>query len=133
MADAQTIALAPLGDSQIDALLTELLGSDPSVGELEALIAGGPGNPFFVEEMVRDLVQRGVLIGERGGYSCSADAADVTVPATVQAAIAARIDRLSAPARRTLNTASVIGVRFKPSCSSRLGIDVALQGCWTRS
>ena len=128
VADAQTIALAPLGDSQIDALLTELLGSDPSVGELEALIAErAAGNPFFVEEMVRDLVQRGVLIGERGGYSCSADAADVTVPATVQAAIAARIDRLSAPARRTLNTASVIGVRFQAELLVALGIDVALQ------
>ena len=68
----------------------------PSVGELAALIADrAAGDPFFAEEMVRELVQRDVLTGERGGYTCSADVAEVSVPATVQAAIAARIDRLS--------------------------------------
>ena len=68
---AQTIALAPLGDSDTAALLGELLGSDPSVGELAAIIAErAAGNPFFAEEMVRELVQRGVLTGQRGGYLC---------------------------------------------------------------
>ena len=110
---AQTIALAPLGDSDTAALLGELLGSDPSVGELAAIIAErAAGNPFFAEEMVRELVQRGVLAGERGGYVCRADVAEVSVPATVQAAIEARIDRLNTPAKRTLNAASVIGARF---------------------
>src|SRR6202011_3409326 len=109
---AQTIALAPLGDSDIVALLAELLGSDPSVGELAAIIADrAAGNPFFAEEMVRELVQRGVLQGDRGGYVCRPDAAEVGVPATVQAAIAARIDRLNSRAKRTLNAASVIGTR----------------------
>ena len=121
---AQTIALAPLGDSDTAALLGELLGSDPSVGELAAIIADrAAGNPFFAEEMVRELVQRGVLTGERGGYVCRADVADVAVPATVQAAIAARIDRLSAPAKRTLNAASVIGARFGAELLAALGID----------
>ena len=74
---AQTIALAPLGDSDTTALLGELLGSDPSVGELAAIIAErAAGNPFFAEEMVRELVQRGVLPGERGGYVCRADVAE---------------------------------------------------------
>ena len=68
---AQTIALGPLSDSDTAALLGELLGSDPSVGELAAIIAErAAGNPFFAEEMVRELVQRGVLTGERGGYVC---------------------------------------------------------------
>src|SRR4029079_19743319 len=68
---AQTIALAPLGDSDTTALIDELLGSDPSVGELAVIIADrAAGNPFFAEEMVRELVQRGVLAGERGGYLC---------------------------------------------------------------
>ena len=76
---AQTIALAPLGDSDTAALLGELLGSDPSVRELAAIIAErAAGNPFFAEEMVRELVQRGVLVGERGGYLCRADAVEVT-------------------------------------------------------
>ena len=119
---AQTIALAPLADSDTAALLGELLGSDPSVGELAAIIAErAAGNPFFAEEMVRELAQRGVLAGERGGYVCRADVAEVSVPATVQAAIEARIDRLSTPAKRTLNAASVIGARFGARAARRAG------------
>ena len=121
---AQTIALAPLADSDTVALLGELLGSDPSVAELAAIIADrAAGNPFFAEEMVRELVQRSVLAGERGGYVCGTNATEVTVPATVQAAIAARIDRLSTPARQTLNAASVIGARFGTELLAALGID----------
>ncbi len=124
VAGAQTIALAPLGDSDTVALLAELLGSDPSVAELAALIADrAAGNPFFAEEMVRELVQRGVLAGERGSYVCGTNATEVTVPATVQAAIAARIDRLSSPARRTLNAASVIGARFGVELLAALDLD----------
>jgi class 3 adenylate cyclase len=120
----QTIALAPLGDSDTAALIGELLGSDPSVGELASIIAErAGGNPFFTEEMVRELAQRGVLHGSRGGYVCRADVAEASVPATVQAAIAARIDRLTAPARRTLTAASVIGARFEAQLLAALGID----------
>ena len=127
MHGAQTIALAPLGDSDTAALLGELLGSDPSVGELAAIIAErAAGNPFFAEEMVRELVQRGVLAGERGGYVCRADVAEVSVPATVQAAIEARIDRLSTPAKQTLNAASVIGARFGAELLAALGIDAVV-------
>ena len=99
-------------------------GSDPSVGDLAGVIAErAAGNPFFAEEMVRELVQRGVLQGPRGGYICRADVADVAVPATVQAAIEARIDRLTTPAKRTLNAASVIGARFGAQLLSALGAD----------
>ncbi|OBI35055.1 AAA family ATPase [Mycobacterium colombiense] len=122
---AQTIALAPLGDSDIASLIDELLGSDPSVGELAGIIAErAAGNPFFAEEMVRELAQRGVLAGERGGYLRRVDVAEVRVPATVQATIEARIDRLSAAAKRTLNAASVIGGRFDAELLAALGIDV---------
>ena len=122
--EAQTIALGPLGDSDTRALLGELLGADPSVGELTAIIAErAAGNPFFSEEMVRELAQRGVLAGEHGGYACRVDVADVAVPATVQAAIEARIDRLTTAAKRTLNAASVIGARFGPQLLAALGID----------
>lgn len=124
---AQSIALAPLGDSDIAVLLDELLGSDPSVTELATLVAErAAGNPFFAEEMVRELVQRGVLTGERGAYVCRADVADVSVPATVQAAVAARIDRLSTPARRTLTAASVIGARFEADLLAALKIDAEI-------
>ncbi len=121
---AQTIALGPLGNSDTAALIGELLGSDPSVGELAAIIADrAAGNPFFAEEMVREFVQRGVLTGEHGGYVCRADIADVAVPATVQAAIEARIDRLDTPAKQTLNAASVIGARFGAELLAALDID----------
>jgi hypothetical protein len=124
---AQTIALVPLGDSDTTALLGELLGSDPSVGELAGIIAErAAGNPFFTEEMVRELVQRGVLAGERAGYVCRADVADIAVPASVQAAIEARIDRLTTPAKRTLNAASVIGARFGPQLLRELGVDAVV-------
>jgi class 3 adenylate cyclase len=124
---AQTIALAPLGDSDIAALLGELLGPDSSVGELAAIIAErAAGNPFFVEEMVRELAQRGVLAGEHGGYVCDTNVADVSVPSTVQAAILARIDRLSAPAKQMLSAASVIGARFDTELLAALGIDTVV-------
>ena len=122
---AQTIALAPLSDSDTAALLDELLGPDPSVGALAAIIAErATGNPFFAEEMVLELAQRGVLIGERGAYVCHTDVAELSVPATVQAAIEARIDRLDSRAKQTLNAASVIGARFDAVLLAALGIDV---------
>ena len=95
MHGAQTMSLAPLTEAEATQLLDELLGADPSVTAVGALIAGrAAGNPFFVEEMVRELAERGVLEGHRGGYTCRTDMAEVSVPATLQAAIAARIDRL---------------------------------------
>jgi hypothetical protein len=124
---AQTIALGPLGDSDTAALLGELLGSDPSLGDMMAVIAGrAAGNPFFAEEMVRELAQRGVLAGERGGYACRVDIAEVSVPVTVQAAIAARIDRLNSGAKRTVQAASVIGGRFGAQLLTALGIDAVV-------
>jgi len=110
---AQSIALGPLSDSETTALVSQLLGQDPSVCALGQMIAErAAGNPFFVEEMVRDLAERGVLTGARGHYVCQVDQADAAVPATLQATIAARIDRLTLAAKQTLNAAAVIGLRF---------------------
>ena len=112
-AGAQTIALAPLDDAETVGLVAEQLGPHPSVRALVDHIAErASGNPFFAEELVRDLVGRGVLVGERGSYTCSDEAAKVDVPATLQAVIAARIDRLETSAKLTLNAAAVIGMRF---------------------
>jgi class 3 adenylate cyclase len=89
---AQTIALAPLSDSETAALVADLLGPDRSVGALGRAIADrATGNPFFVEEIVRDLAERGVLEGKSGAYKSTTGAAEVSVPATLQATIAARI------------------------------------------
>jgi adenylate cyclase len=110
---AQSFALGPLSDSETAALVLQLLGPDRSVGGLATTIAEkAAGNPFFVEEMVRDLAERGALIGARGNYVCQVDHADAAVPATLQATIAARIDRLDSAAKQTLHAAAVIGLRF---------------------
>ena len=125
---AQTLALTPLGDADTSALVGELVGPDPSVGAVAALITERTaGNPFFAEEMVRELAERGVLEGERGGYRCRTDVAEVSVPATVQAVIGARIDRLEPGAKQTLSAAAVIGSQFGPDLLISLGIDPALE------
>src|SRR5271168_2952910 len=126
---AQSIALAPLSDPETAALALQLLGPDRSVGGLATMIAErAAGNPFFVEEMVRDLAERGVLTGNRGAYVSTVGAGEVSVPATVQATIAARIDRLDPVAKRTLSAAAVIGALFDPDLLETLGIEASVEG-----
>jgi class 3 adenylate cyclase len=121
---AQSIALAPLSDSETAALVTELLGAHSSIGGLATMIVErATGNPFFAEEMVRDLAERGVLRGEPGAFLSAAEVSEVSVPATLQATIAARIDRLDPHAKRTLSAASVIGSRFSLDLLKTLGIE----------
>ena len=129
MHGTQTIALEPLSDSETAALVSELLGPDPSISRLGQTIAErAAGNPFFAEEMVRELAERGVLRGNRSAYVSTVGAAEVSVPATVQATIAARIDRLDPAAKRTLSAAAVIGSRFSLDLLETLGIDPLLTG-----
>ena len=70
---------------------------------------------------MRELAERGVLRGQRGAYISTAEVAEVSVPATLQATIAARIDRLEPDAKQTLNAAAVIGSRFTPELLDRAG------------
>ena len=124
---AQTLSLRPLNTEQTEALIGELLGTDASVRGLVKVIAErADGNPFFAEEMVRDLAERGAVRGTRGSYLLHGNVADTTVPATLHAVIAARVDRLSPAAKRTLNAAAVVGTRFNPELLSSLGIDPVL-------
>ncbi len=90
------------------------------------IVERAAGNPFFAEEIVRDLAERGVLQGQPGGYVSTADVAEVSMPATVQATIAARIDRLDPAAKRTLSAAAVIGSKFSRDLLETLGIDPVL-------
>jgi len=87
-----------------------LLGHDPSLAPLkQLLIERTAGNPFFLEETVRTLVETQVLVGASGAYRVARDLPTIQVPATVQAVLAARIDRLPLEAKHLLQTAAVIG------------------------
>ena len=100
----------PLPAASAEELLHALLGDDPGLGPLkELLIRRTQGNPFFLEESVRTLVETKALAGDRGGFRLAREVYAVQVPATVQAVLAARIDRLSAEAKRLLQAAAVIG------------------------
>ena len=124
VADAHTIALTPLSDSETAALVSELLGPDPSNGALgQRIVERAAGNPFFVEEIVRELAERGVLRGEQGAYLLAGRDRRVSVPVTLQATIAARIDRLDPKAKRTLSTAAVVGSRFGLDLVTTLGVE----------
>src|SRR5262245_25305144 len=89
------VRLHPLPADSAGALLEALLGKDPSLGALtEVLIERTEGNPFFLEESVRTLVETGALAGTRGAHRLTQPARAIDVPASVQAVLAARIDRL---------------------------------------
>ena len=104
------LRLDPLPTASAEELLQALLGDDPSLVPLKRLlIERTEGNPFFLEESVRALVETGVLVGERGAYRLAKPLDSLQVPATVQAVLAARIDRLPPEEKRLLQTAAVIG------------------------
>ena len=104
------LRLDPLAPESADALLDTLLGRDASLDPLKRLITGTTGgNPLFMEESVRALVETQGLAGERGAYQLTRSVEAIQVPATVQAILAARIDSLPAEDKRVLETAAVIG------------------------
>ncbi len=104
------LRLDPLPPASAEAVLDALLGQDPSLAPLKRLlIERTEGNPFFLEESVRTLVETGVLVGEPGAYRLAQSLPTIQVPATVQAVLAARIDRLPPEEKQLLQAAAVIG------------------------
>jgi class 3 adenylate cyclase/tetratricopeptide (TPR) repeat protein len=105
------LRLDPLPPARADEVLQALLGDDPSLTPLKSLlIARTEGNPFFLEESVRALVETEVLVGERDAYHLEHALQSLQVPATVQAVLAARIDRLQPEEKRLLQIAAVLGM-----------------------
>ena len=95
-------------------MVDELLGNDPSIlGLAQKLVSRALGNPFFIEELVRTLAESGNLAGQDGAYRLVNPVKTQTLPRTVQAVLAARIDRLGETAKLVLQTASVIGQEFE--------------------
>jgi class 3 adenylate cyclase/tetratricopeptide (TPR) repeat protein len=104
------IRVDPLPPANTEALLDGLLGDDASLTPLKTLIVERTeGNPFFLEESVRALLQAEIVVGKHGAYRLVHPLEDVRVPATVETVLAARIDRLPAEEKRLLQTAAVIG------------------------
>ena len=104
------LRIEPLPRPSVAELLAALIGSDPKLAALNEFLAERTnGNPFFLEEIVRALVETRVLAGERGQYRLEKPFSSVQVPATVQAVLAARIDRLPTEEKRLLQDAAVIG------------------------
>lgn len=104
------MSIAPLALDVAGELLEGLLGPDADLEPLKKLLVERTeGNPFFLEETVRTLVETKALVGERGGYRLVKASGSLQIPATAQAILAARIDRLSPEDKRLLQAASVIG------------------------
>jgi len=104
------LQIDPLPPETSGALLDALLGSGSALDPVKRLlIAQTEGNPFFIEESVRALVETGVLAGERGAYRLARDVQGLHVPATVEMMLAARIDRLAPEDKHLLQVASVVG------------------------
>jgi DNA-binding NtrC family response regulator/tetratricopeptide (TPR) repeat protein/class 3 adenylate cyclase len=104
------LRIDPLPPAPAAELLHELLGVHPALKPLiQRLIARTEGNPFFLEESVRTLVETGVLDGERGAYRLTQTLPLMQMPTTVQAVLAARLDHLPPAEKRLLHTAAIIG------------------------
>ncbi|PYN83917.1 MAG: hypothetical protein DMD96_00325 [Candidatus Rokuibacteriota bacterium] len=104
------LRIDPLPPESADELLAALLGTDAALGPLkQLLVERTEANPLFLEESVRALVETAALVGERGAYRLTRPVENLKIPATEQAILAARIDRLAPEAKRLLQAAAVIG------------------------
>ena len=104
------LRIDPLPSESAEELLDFLLGADTGLEPLKRLLIDRTeGNPFFLEESVRTLVETKALVGGVGAYRLAAPVEGIQVPATVRAILAARIDRLPPEEKRLVQTAAVIG------------------------
>src|SRR5881628_2257627 len=120
----ERLSLMPLASTDSQALLGDWLGSGPSLAPLRARIeARAGGNPLFIEEIVRSLVERGALHGARGEYGPATPVEEIALPETVQAVLASRIDRLAPRDKDVLQAAAVVG-RDVPTELLRVVVDL---------
>jgi len=119
------IGMPPLAPLQATALLQDRLGKDASLALLARnIVERAQGNPFFIEELINALVERGDFEGEQGAYRLKGGIDAIPLPTTVQAVVAARIDRLEEDAKEVLEVASVIGREISISILERVcGLD----------
>ena len=112
-ANATTISLAPLTEEETTELIDHLLGEAGLPAEVRVRIASvAEGNPLFVEEMFRMLIDDGLLTQYGDHWVPSADLARVSIPPTISALLSARLDRLSDPERQVIERAAIEGKEF---------------------
>ncbi len=110
---ATTLFLDPLGLDESQALALGILGGNPAPdGFVQTIIERAGGNPLFMEEMLRALIEQGVLVAGERTWTLSVPADRVAIPDTVHAVIAARIDALPPPEKHVLQAAAVEGKDF---------------------
>jgi class 3 adenylate cyclase/predicted ATPase len=115
------IRLDPLPEESAQELLTALLGDAPELDGLKRLIiAKSEGTPFFIEEIVQALSERGILVRGNGVVRLTAPLAEIQIPATVQGMLVARIDRLDPEEKELLQTAAVMGRDFSQNLLARV-------------
>jgi tetratricopeptide (TPR) repeat protein len=107
------LPLEPLREDAVGELVGEMLGVDPSLAPLVGFVSERTGgNPYFVEEVVRALLENGTVTGEPGKYQLTCALDQIKIPPSVHSVVAARIDRLQAAQKTLMQTASVIGRTF---------------------
>ena len=109
--NASSIALQPLTESQTEGLITSLLGGFELKEAHDAIADAAEGNPLFVEETLRMLIDDG-LLRMNGGWTLTGDLSELAIPPTIQALLGARLDRLDDDERAVIERASVIGRVF---------------------
>ncbi len=120
----QELVLGELSRAQTEELVKELVGSRPQLESLASRVVDRcGGNPFFAEELVRSLAENGVLDGSPGDYTPGANSQATPLPATVQAVIGARIDRLGEREKRLLQICGVIGKEIPRGILDRVAQD----------
>jgi class 3 adenylate cyclase len=104
--------LSPLTSENAADMVATLLGNGVPTRVRDLVITRAEGNPFFIEELLATLIDRQVLTRPNGSWRLEGSLDQVDLPDTVQAVLAARLDLLSAPEKRALQTAAVIGRVF---------------------
>jgi class 3 adenylate cyclase/tetratricopeptide (TPR) repeat protein len=111
--NSTTISLEALSAEQSASLIENLLGSaDPAADIAQSIVTSTEGNPLFVEETLAMLIDEGLVVREGARWVASSDLSEVAVPPSIQALLAARLDRLSEIERRVLESAAVTGKEF---------------------
>ncbi len=124
-------ALGPLSEAHSRELLDKLLpGADFSDDDLKEILEKSAGNPFYLEEVVRSLIDNGAVVADDSGRWKLTSEVKITVPDTLQGAIIARIDRLTEDARQALQMAAVIGSQFQTQVLSNLAQAETRLGLW---